>query len=320
MKRTAGTILVATTEILIGLSFMLMALVMVSLLVKNPSASAPGIPSMKSMFAVVGAMYGVLGAFGIATGIGVLLAKNWARIVTLVAGAMLTFSALIAGVFTMIMPFASIPNLSEQQIHLVRVVLGSFWGFVALIGVWWIVFMTRSRIVALFKNQQGEVAGESPRPLSITVIGGLFVCFAVLGGGFQLAFRTPFVLFGHVVQGVPGVLMNLLLAIIYIVLGLGLLRLDRRAYLGTLGLLGYGALNALLMSVLPDRMERLQRVLKASPGYNPSQFSQAQWIFSPWYTLFICVITLGLPAYFLITRRAVFYRAPTVETTETLVV
>lgn len=233
---------------------------------------------------------------------------------------MLTFSALIAGVFTMIMPFASIPNLNEERIHLVRVVMGSFWGFVALIGVWWIVLMTRPRIIALFKNQQSEVPTESQRPLSITIIGGLFLFFAIIGFPFQFVVHTPFIFFGQIIQGTVGLLMNLVLATVYLVLGIGLLRLDRRAYLGTLGFLGYGALNAFVMTLLPNRAEKFQAMLAATPGFNPSELNATGWMLSPWYTIVVSILFLGFPAYCLITRRAAFYKVPQVETQETLVV
>jgi hypothetical protein len=87
-----------------------------------------------------------------------------------------------------------------------------------------------------------------------------------------------------------------------------------------LGLLGFGAVNALMLNVLPGRVERLHQILEASPAYTPSSAVNIDWVFSPWYGLFMVAIGLGLPAYFLITRRNAFYKAPSPETPETLVV
>jgi hypothetical protein len=74
------------------------------------------------------------------------------------------------------------------------------------------------------------------------------------------------------------------------------------------------------MTLLPGRIERMQAILRANPGYDPNQVAGMSWMFSPWYSIFICVIVLGIPAYFLITRRAAFYKAPQPEIPETLVV
>jgi hypothetical protein len=320
MKRTAGTVLVAIAEMLIGLFFMMMALLMVWMLAKNSSMSAPGVPSMKGMFAVAGGMYGVLGALGISTGIGILSARNWARILTIAAGSMLAFIGLLTGALTTMIPLPAVPNMSEQQIHLLRIVMVGFWAFVAMIGVWWVVLMTRPRIVTLFRNQPDGEFAESSRPLSITIIGTLFIIFSVFGLAMELVLRSPNLLLGYVVTGSAALVLNSVLAVLYGLLGVGLLRLDRRAYLGTLGLLGFGAVNALMLNVLPGRVERLHQILEASPAYTPSSAVNIDWVFSPWYGLFMVAIGLGLPAYFLITRRNAFYKAPSPETPETLVV
>jgi len=220
----------------------------------------------------------------------------------------------------LVIPFPPIPNVTEEAMHWMRGLMAGFWLSVALVGVWWLILFSRPRIVALFKTEADAASSEPARPLSIMILGGLFIFGATVGFGFQLAIHTPFVIFGQMVQGTPGNLLNLMLAIVYGILGAGLLRLDRRAYFGTLGLFAYGVVNALFMSLLPNRLERMQALLRTNPGYDPKQFAGMSWMFSPWYTAIMCVIFLGIPAYFLITRRTAFDKAPPAEASASLIV
>jgi hypothetical protein len=320
MKRTVGMVLVGICEICFGLFFLMMALLMVWMTIgKTPLPPNSAVPP-KALFAVVGGMYGVFGSIAIATAIGVFMARNWARILTLVAGGMLSIFGAIGCFVMLIIPLPQTPNVTEQAMHWMRGLMAGFWLAIVLIGVWWLILFTRPRIVSVFKTSTGATASESSRPLSITIIGGVFLFSAIVGFGLQLVFHTPFVLFGHIIQGTTGVLINLGLAVAYGIFGVGLLRLDRRAYFGSLGVIGYGAMNALFMTLLPDRIERMQAILRANPGYDPNQFAGMSWMFSPWYSIFMCLVVLGIPAYFLITRRAAFYKAPQPEVPETLVV
>jgi hypothetical protein len=319
MKRTAGTVLVGIFEMLFGLVLLLMAILLLWLS-GNPSfrSDAGGALSMK-FIALLSGIYGVCGALGIATAIGVFTARNWARIVTLVAGGFLVFIGAVTTFAMAVIPLPSPPNVSDAQMHSMRMAMSAFWMCIALIGVWWLVLFTRSRIVEMFKSESVGVVSERLRPLSITIIGGLFVFAGSIGFLFQFVMRTPTILLGVVVQGNAALFFNLFLTAVYLLLGIGLLRLDRRAYLGTLGLFTFGGINVVCLNLLPGRVERMQRYLQASPYYDPKQVAGMSWMFSPWYALLIPVVTLGIPLYFLVTRRAAFEPSK-VEEPQTLVV
>jgi hypothetical protein len=319
MKRTVGTVLAGVVEICIGLFLLLMAISMTWTMANSGANPAPQIPSFKTFFLIAGAMYGGIGALAIATAIGLFSGRNWARILTLIAGGILLVVGAIAALGVMVVPIPPLPNVTTEQLHLFRIAMAMFWGLVALTGVWWLVLFTRPRIVALFKTA-AEVPTESRRPLSIVVIGGIFLFGGSVGLAFLLVVRTPIMLLGILLQGNAALAINLILAASYVLLGIGLLRLDRRAYFGSLGLFAFGAVNVLCMNLLPGRAERMQRYLQASPFYDPGQVAGMPWLFSPWYAFSIPVIILGVPAYFLITRRAAFYKAPQPEVPETLVV
>jgi hypothetical protein len=319
MKRTVGTVLAGVVEICIGLFLLLMAISMTWTMANSGANPAPQIPSFKFFFLIAGAMYGGLGALAIATAIGLFSGRNWARILTLIAGGILLVVGAIAAIGVMVVPIPPLPNVTAEQLHLFRIAMVMFWGLVALTGIWWLVLFTRPRIIALFKSP-AEASRESRRPLSIVVLGGIFLFGGSVGLVFLLVVRTPIMVMGILFQGNAALTINLILAASYVLLGIGLLRLDRRAYFGSLGLFAFGAINVLSMNLLPGRVERMQRYLQASPFYDPSQVAGMPWLFSPWYAFSISVIILGLPVYFLITRRAAFYKAPQPEVPATLVV
>src|SRR3954471_15228522 len=127
MKRTVGTVLAGVVEIFFGLFFLLMAISMTWTMANSGANPAPQIPSFKTFFLIAGAMYGGIGALAIATAIGLFSGRNWARILTLIAGGILLVLGAIAALGVMVVPIPPLPNVTTEQLHLFRIAMVMFW-------------------------------------------------------------------------------------------------------------------------------------------------------------------------------------------------
>lgn len=292
------------SEILFGVVFLLMSVGMTMFLVFGPRTSEL---MDKEPFPLIAAcaIYGLLGALAVVTAIGVFRGLNWARLISIVAGAMLAIFCTLIGI---VMIFIPLPAGPGQQSG-IRFIMSAIFLVPALFGAWWVILFTRPRIVEMFKLAEPS-ALQSRRPLSITVIAGFYLFSAIFAPIFQLFQHAPASIFGFIVPGIAGSLINLTWAVVSGIIAIGLFRLDRRAWLGMFALLGFGALNGLAMWMLPGRAERFAAVMRSSPAYQKMDPAAFQFIQSPWYGLTVMALSMAIPAYFLYTRRAAFEPAP----------
>ena len=106
-----------------------------------------------------------MGAWGLATGIGLLRAWRWARI------SMLVFSSLIAAYGAIgVVAFLFMPNgdMSGWPLFLLKTGASIYWLFHVAIGVWWFRYFTRNNVKDYFQNvPQGPLSFYLSRSLRI---------------------------------------------------------------------------------------------------------------------------------------------------------
>jgi len=101
----------------------------------------------------------VFSVFGIATGIGLLYLRNWARISVLIWSGLLVFFGTIGipvAYLTSFSPTPNAPALPPESMQVVRWILLVICGLPLLIGGWWLVLFNRKSVKAHF-------AGAWPR-------------------------------------------------------------------------------------------------------------------------------------------------------------
>ena len=244
------------------------------------------------VFAAVGFLFLVgLGAWGIATGVGLIQLREWARISILVFSALLVFGTLMSAVITALIPFESFaPQQSgdnlPQFLFIMRVVMMSAYGSVMLLGIWWLYFFmkaaTREQFAArrvaavpafaasgtyappVAAHATGLAYAEPPmrrfgRPVSITIIAVLFLigpCFAPIS---YLQMRVmfpgtgvPVFFFGRMLAGEPAIVVFCLLLALRAVAGVGLLKLKPWARILAICLEVFGMVNAGVSFGLPS--------------------------------------------------------------------
>lgn len=225
-----------------------------------------------------------LAGWGIATGVGLIRLRNWARISMLVFSVLLVFMTLLPAILFLFLPLpappdAKDPEMAARIMTMMRVaIVGLELAFAAL-GGWWLYFFTKKSTRAQFAGGSYAAAPAAPsaiqfdlpppmrrlgRPVSITVIAVLLIipaCFAplsliemrVLFPGQQI----PFMFFGVFLTGSIGAALMVALLMTQLIAGIGLLRLRPWARLLAIWVEAFSLLNMIVSFAQPGARARL---------------------------------------------------------------
>lgn len=340
MARSVG-ITISAAIVFIGCAFTLLfggiaalGLVMTSLL---PTAN---MPTFVIYFAIVEAAFAVgFSGWGIASGVGLINTKEWARISMIVFAAILAFFTIPAALLMGFVPLPTPkdPNLPSNFALMLRVGIVFFYGALGALAIFWLYFFNRASIKAQFEGKQWGAwappvltpvptpvitpfASVSPlpstriRPLSITIIAWfLIVCsaFTPLSLLYSRAvFRNvavPFCFLGLFLAGGTAMLVALTWMVVQIVAAVGLLKLQNWARLTTIGLQLLGMLNVLLLVAVPANRTRFQHIMDAAMASMSQRMPQPiSFSFPVWMGMIGSLPILVVILWFLITRRQAF--------------
>jgi hypothetical protein len=214
----------------------------------------------------------VFAGWGIATALGLLGLRSWARI------SMLVFSGLLA-VFSffpmVIMPFVPVPQsptLPPNFGLLFHVGFVIFYGCFFALGLFWLVYFNQRSVKAQFEPAATvpaappaafgfgvpvqKVSAGPKRPVLITVW-SWFLIVSFLFAPFVFVLHTPAFLFGRTLVGRPGELWTLCLGAAGLAAGIGMLKLRWWAWALSLCIQLLALLNTISMMVIPGSMARL---------------------------------------------------------------
>jgi len=288
----------------------------------------------------VSLMYIVPAGIGIASGIGLLRLRNWARISTIVFSVVLICISVFPAVLILFMPFPTQPDqsLDQSTITVVRLVLSAFWVSQAALGVWWVVFLTRRSVRLQFQpaTMQQEnaflpayvspvqtittpVKTTSARPVSITVI----ACFMMAGSAFMLlglvflgVLHIPAIFFTKLITGWLAAVLYGTLGVAQLLIGWGLLKLKPVARTLALAYFTFSLLNIAVFYLGPGHQARVATFID-------TQTSMMRWMvpagaypqeqFHPAFFLIVGfvfgAIAIAVQMYFLFTRKSAFQTA-----------
>src|ERR1700730_18663103 len=131
--------------LLLGAVFGLLGVVMMQNMPANPGAEQP--PELRYAGFIGVAFIAAGGIWGLASGIGLLRYRNWARISTLVWSGLAVAFCGLAMFFVSSMKMPIPPNAAAGTEQAVRVLIVIIYGLPLLIGVWWLILFTRKPIV-----------------------------------------------------------------------------------------------------------------------------------------------------------------------------
>ncbi len=285
-KPSASTIAAAIVAILAGLFVLLCCSLaffgtLLNTLPANPVEAQPFVRS--AMLATLGFMM-CLAIFGIATGIGLILLRNWARISALIWGGLCVFFGAIGipvAFFIPLVPPESVPNLSADSMQAVRWILLFFYGLPSIVGIWWLILFNRKTVKAQFAATTTSAASgqtqKSRCPLPVAVLAWFYIT-SILNLLFLpfLPFHVPTFVFGRVLSGSAGVTVLMLSSLAFAAAGVGLLKLKLWSYSLTLGLQVFWLASGAVSVLSPNYnavMESFLKDMQSSLHLPESQFS-----------------------------------------------
>jgi hypothetical protein len=289
VPRSAG-ITVSAVLVIIGsvLTIIFGAVMALGSTVISHSGTTPGVPFNLSHVLVTEAIvvFG-FGIWGLASGIGLLNTKQWARISLLIYAVLLVLMSLPAALMIAIVPLPATnnPNLSSSFMLILRYGMLFFYSAIAALGGFWLYFFNTKNVKAEFRGQaavqsaQGlplglPVAAQSGsdggRPVSITIIGWFLLVGAACMPLMLLLFRVflpgvhlPLFFLGFFFLGRSASIILVVWMAVQLVVAIGLLKLKNWGRLGALGLQCLGFANTALLLAIPAN-----RATSATHGNN----------------------------------------------------
>jgi hypothetical protein len=289
-------ITVSAVVVIIGSVFTLLcgSMLLLASLFSHNSNHPPDAPVNLLYFLGIEAFVAfAFGGWGLASGIGLLKTKEWARISTLVYAAILVFISLPAAAVMAFVPIPNPPSVNGPNpqfniVLMIRVGGTLLYAMFATLGGFWLYFFNTQKVKAQFRRQQpftaaaqSEVPGlPSPtsgvrfgpdhhaRPLSITIIGWYLVIASALGplfivfnSAFLPGLRLPFFFLGVFLFGTSAYLLLVIWTAVQIIAAVGLLKLKSSGLYTTIALQCLGLLNIVMIVAIPANRLRFQQIM-----------------------------------------------------------
>ena len=318
MKRSAGvTISAVLVFIGSGLALLSCALMAFSLTVAVPNGNLPRGFGYIALFTI--AVAGIFAAWGIASGVGLLHLREWARISMLVFAAFLlvvSIPGLLLFLFVNLPVPANSPNpeMAEQIFRITRWALAGFYALLAGLGAAWLYHFNRPAVKDQFSTRGtappgGITAAARPgsysrgRPLSITIVAG-FMMLGVLSLPVFLALHMPIMFLGYFFVGPKAFLIVLGYAATQAAIACGLWEMQPWGRSLAIYYFNFAIFNAVISVILPGaqaRYEAAMALMQAAIGA-----PTAPMLFPIWFTLIFALPIIGIQLAFVIASKKAF--------------
>jgi hypothetical protein len=217
------------------------------------------------IYGMCGVMLG-LTVWGIATGVGLLRLRPWARLSMLAFAALLAANGVLAGLALVFLPIPIAempPEAPEGTLTAVQVGTGLVYAVLAALGGFWLYYFNRSAV----RQQFAAAVPPLPRarPLPVTVIAWFLLLGGILGLGVAWL-PLPGIALGLVFRGWAATAYYVALAGFQIWLGVGLLRLNPLSHTLAIAYFVYTVINQVLFLALPGLDNRLYATLDWLPA------------------------------------------------------
>lgn len=305
-RLSASVIAAAVSAILGGLILLLGCSVAFFGMLLNPflPSAAEFPPVMRTLtLATMGFMM-CLSAFGIATGIGLILLRNWARISVLIWGGFCVFFGGLGIPVAFLVPLAPPPNapqLTVESMQAVRWIMMVVYGIPLVIGIWWLILFNRKSVKAQFASTATTADAGLPLkprcPLPIAVLAWFYIT-SVVNLVFLpfIPFRVPIFIFGRVLPGNSGFIVLTLFCLATTACGVGLLKLKPWSYSLTIGLNVFGLANIVVSMLSPSYeavMDSFSKQMQDSLHLPQTQFSTGNLMHQYGWALTLGLLVIG---------------------------
>lgn len=254
--------------------------------------------------------------FVVATGIGILRLRNWARIALLViAGCMLFFGLIGIGVIFFTVFLA--PADAGVSKAVLAAVLAFIYGIPILIALWWLILFTRPAITAQFQAAFAfagpPASGPSSRsflnnpqcPLPVRIVGWYLASFLLVLPFLPfLPFRIPAFYFGHIFRGPAAPLTLFLNFAVLGASGLGLLLLKRWSLPLTIAIQLLFCVNGLYAALSPSFESMMRAAMQEMNLPDLPYLTQSMLTNMRYFNLLGLVIPVAIIVTLLLTRQS----------------
>lgn len=304
MSRPASVTVVAVLSILGSLFTLLMSALMAAVAFMPLPGMAEQTPVMRYGLLMNVGLFLTLGVWGIVTAVGLFRMKPWARTSTLVFSAGLVCFAALSFLPLMLIPVATPPGVPESFMKGVMVGMGIFYTGLLAVGIWWLILLNRPVIKAQF---YGGVVPVEPFsiPLSVQTIAWLLLTTCIFFPFFVFT-DWPATFLAWVVMGRAAKVLYTVYGAAGVAAGYGLLKRQTWAYWLTMGYFGFVLVNLLVFYAMPNaqlRLDELNRMM-VPQGMNVDVPQ-----ITPQFGILMGLIGVGLPLYFLLTRKKRYFAA-----------
>jgi hypothetical protein len=289
--RPSGSVVAAGIVAIIGSCLAILGAVLglfgMTMLPSTPSASQ--LPSgVQTMATVVLVVWLGVAVFGIATGVGILRLKNWARISALAWAAISAGLCSIILLFSMIMPLPAANGPHPISTTTLRMFIILFYSIPVVVGIWWLILFNRPRVRAEFlgttpAEQAPIVAGIVPAvspavprcPLPIAIIAA-FLALSFLSAFLMplLHMPVPVILFAHRLHGSLATGTFVVTTMLMLVAAVGLWKLKLWSYPLIVGLQSFWLLSGLVTFLSPNFEQTMREVFEEMQMPNSDYASQ----------------------------------------------
>jgi len=240
---------------------------------------------------------------GVVVAVGIFKARNWARVATLVLGALTAFICALALVilFALIAkpngfsPFDSLVEQNRGNLTWLALIYLS----VFLLAVWWVVLFSRKGIAERFSAGPNAVVEATANiqkcPPPIALLAWLMIISGALSAiSWPLIFgKIPAMLFTHIFSAQASQLIWSINTLLFFICGIGLLKLQRWSYTGTIALHVFWLVSLFVTQISPLYNRYLALCLVALSPPN-AYFSLGLDRLPQWVSAFLSAIPTAL--------------------------
>jgi hypothetical protein len=289
--RASGAVVAAGVVGIIGSCFAILLAVSglfgMSMLPSTPEVRQ--LPAgFQTMATVVLVVWLGVAVFGVATGVGILRLKNWARISALAWAALSAGLCSFAVLFSLVVPPPTPSGERTISMFAVRLIVIVFYSIPIAVGIWWLILFNRPRVRAEFSGTASiaqtpidagvvpAVSAAVPRcPLPIDIIAA-FLALSFLSAFIMplLHMPVPVILFGHRLHGSLATGAFVLTTMLMLVAAVGLWKLKLWSYPLVVAQQSFWLLSGLVTYLSPSFEENMREVFDEMQMPNSDYASQ----------------------------------------------
>ena len=234
----------------------------------GPASELP--PALRFMMLGMQGLMICLSLFGVATGIGLLYLRNWARTSILTLGGLSVFCGVIGIPLALLIPISPTPNtpdLPAESTAAIRLVFLVMYCIPLLTGSWWLFLFNRESVKTQFRGARvsadPDVLQKPICPLPISVLAWFYITsiLNILFLPFVPA-HAPIFVFGKILPHSVGLTVLILSCLAFTVSGVGLLKLKPWSYSLTIGLQVSWLASTVVSMLSPNYKAAMQSLLE----------------------------------------------------------